>query len=113
MFGPPENNIIKQLCGENIEAAKNDYFTYYSKNHWKAELYPGIIDILKYLRNQNYPLGIFTGKGRQASLITLNKLGVDQYFDLIVTGDDVINHKPSPEGILKFVNKLKLNLREF
>jgi len=108
MFGPPEDEIIKVLCGENYDEARNEYFLYYDKNHWKAELYPGINDILKYLKNQNYPLGIFTGKGKQASLITLKKLGVDQYFDLIVTGDDVKNHKPSPEGILKFVNKFNL-----
>jgi phosphoglycolate phosphatase-like HAD superfamily hydrolase len=42
-------------------------------------------------------------------MITLQKLGIDHYFDLIVTGDDVINHKPSAEGILKFVNHFKLN----
>ena len=53
-------------------------------------------------------MGIFTGKGRGSSMITLTKLGVDKYFDLIVTGDDVENPKPSPEGILKFVNKFKL-----
>ena len=38
----------------------------------------------------------------------MKKLGVDHYFDLIVTGDDVENHKPSAEGILKFTNKFKL-----
>lgn len=107
MFGPPENDILKQLCGENYEEAKRDYFRYYSKNHWKAELYPGIKEILEYLKSKNNVLGIFTGKGREASMITLKELGVDHYFDLIVTGDDVTNHKPSPEGILKFVNKFK------
>ena len=60
------------------------------------------------MKNKKYPLGIFTGKGREASLITLRKLGVDHYFDLIVTGDDVLNHKPSAEGILKFVNHFGL-----
>jgi HAD superfamily hydrolase (TIGR01549 family) len=108
MFGPPENDILKRLCGENYESARKDYFTYYSKNHWKAELYSGIKEILEHLKSKNYPIGIFTGKGRDASLITLKKLGVDHYFDLIVTGDDVENHKPSPEGILKFVNHFKL-----
>jgi HAD superfamily hydrolase (TIGR01549 family) len=107
MFGPPEDEIIKKLCGDKYEEARNEYFLYYKKNHWKAELYSGINDIVEYLKNRKYPLGIFTGKGRQASLITLKKLGVDHYFDLIVTGDDVKNHKPSPEGILKFVNKFK------
>ena len=108
MFGPPENDILKRLCGENYESARKDYFTYYSKNHWKAELYSGIKEILEHLKSKNYPIGIFTGKGRDASLITLKKLGVDQYFDLIVTGDDVLNHKPSAEGILKFTGKFKL-----
>ena len=108
MFGPPEDEIIKKLCGDKYEEARNEYFSFYDKNHWKAELYLGINDILKYLKNQNYPLGIFTGKGRQASLITLKKLGVVHYFDLIVTGDDVKNYKPSPEGILNFVNTFKL-----
>jgi phosphoglycolate phosphatase-like HAD superfamily hydrolase len=41
-------------------------------------------------------------------MITLKKLEVDHYFGLIVTGDDVINHKPSSEGILKFINQFGL-----
>jgi pyrophosphatase PpaX len=108
MFGPPENDILKRLCRENYESARKDYFNYYTENHWKAELYYGIKEILEHLKSKNYPIGIFTGKGRDASLITLKKLGVDHYFDLIVTGDDVENHKPSPEGILKFVNQFSL-----
>jgi HAD superfamily hydrolase (TIGR01549 family) len=109
MFGPPEDDILKRLCGDNYESARKDYFTYYSKNHWKAELYSGIREILEHLKNNNFPLGIFTGKGRESSVITLKKLGVYHFFDLIVTGDDVLNHKPSAEGILKFVNHFKLN----
>lgn len=108
MFGPPENKILRDLCVDNFESARKDYFDYYSENHWKAELYSGIKEILGYLKNKKYPVGIFTGKGRNASLITLNKLDIDQFFDLIITGDDVEDHKPSPEGILKFVNHFKL-----
>ena len=108
MFGPTEDVILKEWCGERYEEARKDYYTYYSKNHLKAKLYPGIKDILESLKAQKLPLGIFTGKGRQASLITLKKLRVDHFFDLIVTGDDVTNHKPSAEGILKFVNHFGL-----
>ncbi len=56
-----------------------------------ADIYPGLMEILVELKNHNYPIGIFTGKGRGSSMITLTKLGVDKYFDLIVTGDDVEN----------------------
>jgi HAD superfamily hydrolase (TIGR01549 family) len=104
LFGPTEDVILKEWCGDRYEQARKDYYKFYSDNHSMAGLYPGMKEILNYLKSKNYPLGIFTGKGRDASMITLKKLGVDHYFDLIVTGDDVVNHKPSAEGILKFVN---------
>ena len=108
MFGPTEDVILKKWCEDKFDEARIEYYKYYSDNHWKAKLYPGINDILDYLKNKKFPLGIFTGKGREATMITLKKLGVDHYFDLIVTGDDVANHKPSADGILKFVNHFKL-----
>ena len=57
---------------------------------------------------KNILLSIYTGKGRKAAVITLQKLGIHDYFDFIITGDDVIEHKPSAEGINKFVQKFKL-----
>ena len=108
MFGPTEDVILKEWCGEKYDEARNDYYKFYSDYHWMAKLYPGIKEILVYLKSKKYPLGIFTGKGREATIITLKKLGVDHYFDLIVTGDDVVNHKPSAEGIMKFVNHFEL-----
>ena len=108
MFGPTEDVILKELCGDRYEEARNDYYKYYSEHHGIAGLYEGIKEILHYLQSKDYPIGIFTGKGRTASQITLEKLGVDHYFNLIVSGDDVENHKPSPEGILKFINHFNL-----
>jgi HAD superfamily hydrolase (TIGR01662 family) len=108
LFGPTEDVILKEWCGDQYEEARKDYYNYYSDHHGIAGLYEGIKEILKHLKSKGYPIGIFTGKGRTASLITLEKLGVDHYFDLVVTGDDVENHKPSPEGILKFVNQFRL-----
>lgn len=109
MFGPTEDVILKEWCRDKYEEARKDYYKFYSDNHGMAELYTGMKEILEYLKSKNYPLGIFTGKGREASMITLKKLEVVHYFDLIVTGDNVANHKPSAEGILKFVNHFGLN----
>jgi pyrophosphatase PpaX len=108
-FGPTEDVILKEWCGEKFEEAKGEYYNFYSDNHHIASVHEGMIEILDYLKSKGFPLGIFTGKGRQAALITLQKIGAEKYFDLIVTGDDVTNHKPSAEGILKFVNQFGLN----
>lgn len=108
LFGPTEDVILRQWCSDRYEEARNDYYKYYRDHHGIAGLYDGIKEILHILKSESYPIGIFTGKGREASLITLNKLEIDHYFDMIITGDDVENHKPSPEGILKFINHFKL-----
>jgi phosphoglycolate phosphatase-like HAD superfamily hydrolase len=53
-------------------------------------------------------MAVFTGKGKKTSLITLEQIGLREYFDLIVTGDDVINHKPNPDGLLKILDQFKI-----
>jgi HAD superfamily hydrolase (TIGR01549 family) len=112
LFGPTEDVIFKQLFPSQFEEVKKDYYQYYHQNHSIALLYDGIKELLIDLKNADCLLGIYTGKGRTSSLITLNFLGVRQLFDLIVTGDDVINHKPSPEGIIKFINEFDLDKKE-
>jgi len=54
-------------------------------------------------------LSIYTGKGRTSTEITLEKMGIKNYFDMIISGDDVENHKPSPEGINLFLEKFNLS----
>lgn len=112
LFGPTEDQILKELCGEKFEEAKKDYYEFYSRNHHMADLYPGIKEILHDLKQRNLLLSIFTGKGRKAAVITLKKLEIHDYFDLIITGDDVAEHKPSAEGINKFLYKFSLQKNE-
>ncbi len=110
LFGPTEDVILKNWMGKNFEKVRKDYYDFYLKNHKKmAVIYDGIADILEMIKSYNIPLGIFTGKGKQTSVITLKAVGVYKYFDMIITGDDVKEHKPSPEGINKFLNKFSLN----
>lgn len=112
LFGPTEDVILLEWCKDKYETAREDYYNYYRSNHEIAKLYPGIKELLDFLKNKSILLSIFTGKGRQASLITLEELEIKDYFDMIVTGDDVANHKPSAEGILKFVTHFGINKDE-
>jgi pyrophosphatase PpaX len=108
-FGPTEDVILKEWLGSRYEEGRNAYYDFYETNHHMAELYPGIQSLLIKLKEKNIPLSIYTGKGRTAAAITLKKLGIYELFDLIITGDEVKEHKPSPEGIEIFINKFNLN----
>lgn len=113
LFGPTEDVILKDWMGKNYEKARIDYYNFYDLNHDKlASPYPGIIEVIKNIKQHNIPLGIYTGKGRISTEITLNKIGLLDFFDLIISGDDVEHHKPSPEGIIKFAKKFNISTTE-
>lgn len=110
LFGPTEDVILKEWMKENYERAREDYFDFYSSQHVEmADVFPGIVEALRLIKSKKLPIGIYTGKGKDASVITLRQIGVFDLFDIVITGDDVEKHKPSPEGINKFVNYFGLN----
>ena len=110
MFGPPEEVAIERLIGkEHAAEAMDDFFAYYERHFPnKAEIYNGIREVLESLKNKGLRLAVFTGKGRRTTFITLDQIGVTHFFDMIVTGTDVVNHKPSSEGIRMIMEKFNL-----
>ncbi len=112
LFGPTEDVILKEWCGKEYHQARKDYYNFYSQNHYMADLYPGIQELLSFLKSKKILLSVYTGKGREAATITLRTLNIYHYFDMIVTGDDVKEHKPSAEGIQVFLDKFSLSKDE-
>jgi pyrophosphatase PpaX len=109
-FGPPEEGaLLRVVPPENIDRVMKEYLEFYDSHHNElAQLYPGILDVLQYLRRRGIYLALFTGKGIHTTTITLKKFGLGQYFDMVVTGNDVVNHKPSSEGIRKIMERFGL-----
>lgn len=105
MFGPPEEGALLQIVEEaNIDQVMKDYLQFYRTHHNRlARLYPGIEEVLKYLKEHGILVALFTGKGIHTTRITLAEFGLKGYFDYVVTGNDVVNHKPSAEGIRKIL----------
>ena len=110
MFGPPEEVALEKLVGkERADEAMDDFCDYYEEHHPRlASIYEGIDELLRSLHEGGTLLAIFTGKGKRTARITLEKLGIKQYFDLIVTGNDVTHHKPSADGIRKVLKTFHL-----
>jgi pyrophosphatase PpaX len=103
LFGPPEEGaLLKLLGGEKVAQAMDELCDFYrSHHHLMASVHRGVDDTLRYLKERHVNLALFTGKGRRTTTITLDALDLTRYFDLIVSGNDVVRHKPHPEGIQK------------
>lgn len=59
--------------------------------------YPGVVDLISRLHTHKFPLAICSGALRADIDPILAMLGISDYFDVIVTADDVAASKPDPE----------------
>jgi beta-phosphoglucomutase family hydrolase len=47
------------------------------------------------------PMSIGTGSTKKGAQKTLEVIGLGNYFEIIITADDILKHKPNPETFLK------------
>ena len=59
--------------------------------------YPGVVGLIRRIRQQQIPLAISSGALRSDIVPILDILGIADCFDVIVTAEDVARSKPDPE----------------
>ena len=114
MFGPPEEGALLAIVSlKDIDLVMKEYLAFYESHHNElAQLFPGILEVLQYVRSRGVHLALFTGKGIHTTTISMKKFGLDPFFEKVITGNDVVNHKPSPEGIRKIMAHFGLQPHE-
>ncbi|RLA08283.1 MAG: phosphoglycolate phosphatase [Gammaproteobacteria bacterium] len=73
----------------------------------KSVLYDGVLKTLQELKHQKIPLGCVTNKAQRFTLPLLKNLKIDNFFDMILCGDELEHKKPHPAPLLhmaKFFN---------
>ena len=101
------------LTKEEIKAIRYEIADDYLKN--KIDYKPNAEKVLKYLKQKGYILVIASTTLRHCVAIyqtqnknIINKANLNDMFSLILTKDDVITKKPSPEVHEKVMEKLKV-----
>lgn len=77
-----------------------------------TRLFPETLEVLMTLKQQGAKIGIISTKYRYRILELLDKVLPEQTIDIIVGGEDVQKHKPSPEGLLLAMEKLNVSPEE-
>ena len=72
----------------------------------------GLVDLLKYLKENNYKTIVATSSNRNRVDVILNSANIASYFDDSICGDEVTKGKPNPEVFLKSCEKLGVNTNE-
>jgi len=67
---------------------------------------PGVVEWLDTLQEAEVPCAIASSTARLNITLMLDLIGVEDYFDIIVSGEDVSRSKPDPAGFLMAADKI-------
>lgn len=124
-------SAIMGIIGQNrvagqklIESTQDDSFDYdkYIKNYEKIrseilekeplKLKKGALNILNYCKEHGIRMAIATSTYKEKQVKVLTNLGIIDYFDYMVFGDEIINSKPAPDIYLKVYEHYNLDKDE-
>lgn len=72
---------------------------------------PGVVEFLTVLKDLSIPCAIGSSTHRLNIQVALQQLGIGDFFDGIVCGEDVTEGKPSPQVFLIAAERIKCNPR--
>ena len=114
-FGMKSARIIEEIHGWSKEPAEIDRLT-----NRKEALYrelvaegriaplPGVVEWLHRLREASVPCAVASSTQRLNIEMVLERIGLREAFQEIISAEDVIHGKPHPEVFLKAADRLKL-----
>jgi beta-phosphoglucomutase len=104
------NKTLSAEEKESLASGKNSEYVEYINKMTPAEILPGVLNFLKDAQQKNIKIAL--GSASKNAIPILENLGIINYFDALITGNDVVNAKPDPEVFLKGADALGLKPSE-
>lgn len=115
LIGEPLDVIFRKLTNL-VDVTKFNHSFHEKENARHTREYIRLvrdtIPTLEFLQKKGFKLGIASTKPRDLIVKFLEDLGVSSFFEVIIGGKDVENHKPHPESIFLACEKLEVTPRE-
>lgn len=91
-----EGSTIMQACMDAVKEKLEHY----------VPIKPGVNEILQYFRSKGICMAVASSSRRTQIESNLKNAGIENYFDAIVSGSDIVNGKPAPDIFLYAAEKI-------
>ena len=114
MGGRPTRDIVEIINGEQGLSLDADRVAASKKRHYlkrflsEVELMPSVATIIKEHRGK-VPMAVATGSSREVAEKTLQMLEISDWFDEVVSSNEVENGKPAPDVFLEAASRLAVD----
>lgn len=108
--GPPLIDTFNQIDPLRVNEMVATYRTHnYEVHDQYVKAFPKVVETLEALKDMGIKLGIVTTKMGPGVKMGLDKTGISDFFDSVITIDDVTHPKPHAEPVLKAMAELSGN----
>ncbi|WP_453993855.1 pyrophosphatase PpaX [Bacillus nitroreducens] len=105
--GPPLIETFSSIDPERAEEMMAEYRRFNHEKHDELVTeFPGVFETIQTLKEKGFKIGVVTTKLRSTVNMGLKLTKLDQFFDVVVTLDDVKNPKPDPEPVFLALQQL-------
>lgn len=111
-FGLNEIGMVRKIVKSNWKEALCDFYKKYAILHSDiTEPYPGICELIAWLKENNVFVALITGKGEKSCSISLKALHIENVFDEILYGSE---ESPNKAECIEFlINKYSISKKKF
>ena len=116
MGGRPTRDIVKVINGEQGLHLDADQVASSKKRHYLKslsliEMIPAVAKIAEENRGR-VPMAVASGRSREVVEKTLQTLGVSDWFDEVVSSNEVANGKPAPDVFLEAASRIGVDPKD-
>jgi len=114
-FGQRNDTIIRNTLGGQISQSEIEAIAREKEEIFRRVIgqdikpLPGAIKLLKSLREHGFKIALASSAPIENIRLITEGLGIEGYFNSVVTGRDVAEGKPSPQGFLLAAQRLGVN----
>lgn len=99
-MGPTLTGMYESLAPHaDQEQFVKSHRDFQGKNLELSKPFPHVPEVLKQISEKGIKIGAVTSRSNENSILTLEMADIKDYFEIIVSFEDVTKHKPDPEGI--------------
>ncbi len=114
-FGQRNDIIIRETLGEDMPQDEVDAIVtekeidFRNRVRQRIKSFPGAINLIKLLADHGFKIALASSAPVENIQLITTSLGIADYFQAIISGRDVAEGKPSPQGFLLAAQRLGVN----
>ncbi|MFH2068520.1 MAG: HAD family hydrolase [Candidatus Omnitrophota bacterium] len=112
--GTGNDGLLKEfLPEEKILEARQIYREHHKGNlAGKISLLPGALALLQNLRTKGRILAVASNRPKETAVLLIKILGLESYFDRVLTGEEVPEPKPAPDILIALLDYFQISRAE-